>query len=60
MRNSPVVRLSTEYCEDFDLTGKSKRRAIDTAAEAGLLEIVERKTGRAPVVKLPQEWEDRI
>ena len=59
-RNDPVVRLSNEYCADFDLSSMAKRRAIDSAIDAGLLQIVERHTGRSPLVQLPDEWEQKL
>jgi hypothetical protein len=59
-RKDRVVRLSNEYCDDFDLSGMAKRRAIDSAVDSGLLQIVERHTGRSPLVRLPDEWEHKL
>ena len=56
-RRNPEVKLSNEVADDFDLTSDSKRRALDSAVAAGLLEIVERRPGRAPIVRLPDRWE---
>ena len=59
-RNDPIVRLSNEYAADFDLSDAAKRRAIDSAVAAGLLDVVERRPGRSPLVCLPAEWENRL
>jgi hypothetical protein len=59
-RNNPEVRLSNEFAADFDMSETAKRRAVDSAVAAGLLEIVERKPGRSPVVRLPDKWEGSL